>query len=246
LIFAHDENPAAAQGNVLSGAAAAEQMESFDYSGGHDNTAALVRGLDLAGSQPGAVLLWIHGPQPVLLQTEEALLQRLERGSQLSRWYELQVAPGRNLLTEKLDGMARIETLRDGELEKVVSAWGTEQRFAIRRERVEAKANTAAMAEGERTSDHLARLWAHDEVARLWQAGHQAEALELAQRYQLVTPVSGAVVLETQQQYDAAGLQPVPEGTVPTIPEPEEWALIIIALGALAYAILRRRAPLAA
>lgn len=246
LIFAHDEKKTAEHIRALGGATAAEQIESFDFSGGHDNTAALVRGLDIAGSQPGAVLLWIHGPQPVLLQTDEALLQRLQRGAPVSQWYELQVEPGRNLLTEKLDGVARIETLRDGELEQVVSTWGTEPSFTVRRERVEAKENAAAMAEGERTSDHLARLWANDEVARLIRAGFTSEAVELAQRYQLVTPVSGAVVLETQQQYAAAGLQPVPEGTVPTIPEPEEWALILIALGALAYAILRRRAPLAA
>jgi hypothetical protein len=53
--------------------------------------------------------------------------------------------------------------------------------------------------------------------------------------------VSGAVVLESQAQYDAAGLQPVPEGTVPTIPEPEEWALIVVALLVIAYACLKRR-----
>jgi hypothetical protein len=47
-------------------------------------------------------------------------------------------------------------------------------------------------------------------------------------------------VLETQQQYDAAGLQPVPEGTVPTIPEPEEWALMLVALGVLLYMYRRR------
>ena len=38
------------------------------------------------------------------------------------------------------------------------------------------------------------------------------DALALAMKYQLVTPISGAVVLETQAQYDAAGLQPVDSG----------------------------------
>jgi len=55
------------------------------------------------------------------------------------------------------------------------------------------------------------------------------EATSLAVRYQLVTPVSGAVVLETAEQYRAAGLQPVDAGTVPTIPEPEMVALLIVA-----------------
>ena len=52
--------------------------------------------------------------------------------------------------------------------------------------------------------------------------------LSLAVRYQLVTPVSGAVVLETAEQYRQPVLQPVDAGTVPTIPEPEMVALLLI------------------
>jgi hypothetical protein len=55
------------------------------------------------------------------------------------------------------------------------------------------------------------------------------EAITLAARYQLVTPVTGAVVLETAEQYRAAGLKPVDPGTVPTIPEPEMVVLLIVA-----------------
>jgi hypothetical protein len=175
------------------------------------------------------------------------LLQRLSRGPQLSNWYELQVIPGRNLLTEKLDGIARIETLRGDDLARIVSAWRSgDPRISVRRERIEASENTAQA--GERTSDHLVRLWASDEIARLISGGadQRAAAIELAQRYQLITPISGAVVLETQEQYDAAGLQPVPEGTVPAIPEPEEWALIFVALLVLAYACRRRSSFVAA
>ncbi len=69
--------------------------------------------------------------------------------------------------------------------------------------------------------------------------GSHADAVALASRYQLVTPVSGAVVLETQQDYAAAGLEPVAPGSVPTIPEPETWALMIVALLALLW---RRKA----
>ena len=54
------------------------------------------------------------------------------------------------------------------------------------------------------------------------------EAVELAALYQLVTPVSGAVVLETEEQYQRAGLKPVDAGTVPTIPEPEMIMLMAV------------------
>ena len=68
----------------------------------------------------------------------------------------------------------------------------------------------------------------------------------LAARYQLVTPVTGAVVLETEQQYRENGLKPVDAGTVPTIPEPEMVVLLIVA-GAfliwLAYMKYRKSGP---
>ena len=99
----------------------------------------------------------------------------------------------------------------------------------ITRERVEPAA-AQGHPEGTETSMHLARLWAAEEVARLSAARHAAEAMRVAARYQLVTPVSGAVVLETQAQYQRAGLQPVPAESVPVIPEPSGGVLLLIGL----------------
>jgi hypothetical protein len=65
-------------------------------------------------------------------------------------------------------------------------------------------------------------------------------AVALAALYQLVTPVSGAVVLETRQQYQEAGLTPVDPATVPAIPEPQTWQVL-----ALGLALLMGRAKLA-
>src|SRR5262249_10503092 len=66
-------------------------------------------------------------------------------------------------------------------------------------------------------SDHIARLWANDRVLESARTnGSQAVAVALASRYRLVTPPSGAVVLETKQQYEAAGLTPASQATVPT------------------------------
>ncbi len=96
---------------------------------------------------------------------------------------------------------------------------------------------------------HLARLWAAAEVRRLAAAGPagHAEALALAVKHQLVTPVSGAVVLETKAQYDAHGLHPVDPATVPTVPETGSVAVLLIALFALGagWAAQRRRRPVA-
>jgi hypothetical protein len=61
-----------------------------------------------------------------------------------------------------------------------------------------------------------------------------------------VTPVSGAVVLASQQQYDESHLAPVSQATVPTVPEPHEWALLLIAGAALIWLFYRSRQRLAA
>lgn len=56
------------------------------------------------------------------------------------------------------------------------------------------------------------------------------EALKLASSYHLVTPISGAVVLESKQQYDEAGLTPADPTEMPGIPEPGVFVLLLIVL----------------
>lgn len=66
-------------------------------------------------------------------------------------------------------------------------------------------------------------------------------AISLAHRANVITPVSGAVVLETVRDYTANGL-PVPDpDVVPTVPEPETWALLILTALAGAWLIKRQR-----
>jgi hypothetical protein len=98
-------------------------------------------------------------------------------------------------------------------------------------------------APAEVTDRHAARLWGREEIERLRTTPASLDtAIQLALQLQLVTPVSGAVVLERQEQYDRHGLKPVDAATVPTVPEPATAGLL--ALGAAWLAARRRRAPL--
>ena len=242
----------APSGSLAFLTALTEQLRTMQSVGGRDNVAALARGWDIAAAHQHGALLWLHGPQPVPLQAVAALRQRLERRPDGPRLYALQVRPGTHRLVEALEGLpALTEVPRLGtvaaDLARLFAQWqGQWQQFTLVRERLAAEAFQEE-SHGQATSAHLARLWAYDTVMQLQQAHKQpAEALQLALRYHLVTPLTGAVVLETQQQYTQAGLEPVPPGTVPTIPEPEIWMLLVVAALIVGGMLYHRRRSLPA
>ena len=65
---------------------------------------------------------------------------------------------------------------------------------------------------------------------RLASARKGVEATALAVRNQLVTPLTGAVVLEKKEQYDRHDLKAADPMTVPAIPEPQIGVLVVVAL----------------
>lgn len=179
-------------------------LPTFRFLGGRDAMPLLLEAARLAG--PEGAVLWVHAPQPVLLQEPQPLPCRL---------LDYSVEPGRHAVRAALEP----EPLRE-----LGASPGHRLVFS---------------GPGTGPGSHLERLWAAAEVERLAASAPQ-KAVALAVQHRLVTRVSGAVVLETQAQYDAAGLQPVEPGTVPSIPEPAEWLLLALAAAVLARARRRR------
>ncbi len=227
----------------------AEKIRQMETAGGNDNLQALKRAWDLASQKAGSLILWIHEPKPLLLGNADELRQRWERRPDNPRLFDLQTTDGANRIAEILDGLEAVETVtRTGsltsDLDRLFARWrGESKQVFIFREKVERK-NQELRDDLQETSSHLARLWAFDETRRLLATKDSEkldQAVKLAASYQLVTPATGAVVLETAEQYERAGLQPVPPNSVPTIPEPEEWLLMIVAMSVLSWLTLRRR-----
>lgn len=215
-------------------------LRATRYRGGQDNLPALADAVARAGIEGGA-LLWLHGAQPVeFARSRTALVQTLERAEQLPRLVRYQANPGRAFTVQAAPMF-----------EQAVMSTPTGAPAA------DLSAILAGMArEGWRTtyrrvppttgqhSAHLVRLWAARELSDDGAAAGEARtrAIALAHRLNLITPVSGAVVLETDDDYKDNDL-PVPTaGDVPTIPEPEVWALIFILAGSAAWALRRRLA----
>lgn len=209
------------------------KLRGLKCAGGADNIPALERAWDVAAGLPQACIVWVHAPQPVLLSSVEGLRQRWERRPSSAPLIAVGVTNKANRILEKLDGISAVSTpVRLGDLEAdlrdLFSGFsGDAKRLHLVRERLPLSERRDGN-QAKETSSHLARLWAKDEVERLIGSNNTDEATKLAAEYQLVTPVSGAVVLENQEQYKRAGLQPVDAGSVPTIPEPETVLLIVV------------------
>ena len=238
--------------NLASGVdAVANAIRTATYAGGADNVPALLRASDLASEKPGNnAIVWVHSPQLIEMYATEELRQRWERRPYGPLLYSLQTGSGPDVVIKKLDGIDELRSSmpRNSGLDhdlKTLFERLTGQSKTYRFVRTSRAISSVSIpSDAVQASDHLARLWAKDEVARILSAHdpslHNAATI-LAVRYQIVTRVTGAVVLETAEQYRNAGLTPVDSGTVPTIPEPEMVVLLIVAGLFLMWLIYRKR-----
>ncbi len=206
--------------------------------GGHDPVPALLEA-GWSGSRADGTVLWIHGSLPVLSRDDAALRQRLDRTARVSDWWMSMLAPDPNRLLEKLDGVPRLEVLpRVGNLADIgrfLRQWEGQapDRTVLDRTETTPSGNSTG-------SRHVVRLWAAREIERLRLSRQLDSATKLAGLWQLVTPVSGAVVLETKAQFAKHGLSPVDPLSAPmVVPEPSTWALL--ALGGTALAWMGRK-----
>lgn len=228
--------------------AATNQIDRFVWNsppfvGGQDPIPALEEAWEWVMGAPEGQVLWIHGPVPVLLGDAAAWHQSMDRvGDRRVALIDFEIRPGPNLVTKApgshphLRVWPRIHGL-ETDLARCLDLLGGVQRGREwRRERI-----TSAPGGEVRGSRHLVRLWALDQILELSGQRRVGEAVEWAGRWQLVTPVSGAVVLETRAQYAAAGLKPVDPLTTPqVVPEPQTWLLLALGL-ALLVGVGRRR-----
>jgi hypothetical protein len=226
-----------------------ELLDAQSFDGGEDNTGPLAEALGSLAGEPRATLLWIHGPQGFQFEEHTAAFEQvLDRGKRLAELWLLPVEPGPNRLLRHPRLFAGAHTLAwSGDARIDIGAalddyFDTEPRWMISRTEARTPGAAAGLVTG---STHVEKLWAHEEISALLDGApaNRERAVALAAQYRIVTPVSGAVVLETDQDYVNAGLTPPDAGSVPTIPEPETWALLIVACLAFAWALHRRRAP---
>ena len=236
--------PVASPANDKDRALAFEQaMRSNGCAGGRCNLVTLVRALDSLAKNPDpAALVWIHAAQPVVSQTADVLSAKLA-GAANVRMFLCQVVPGTCEISSSLAASPSVRSCTAAALkgdavaalEEVFSKWGAVMWQATRTNVARAEVPDDAAKAGR----HLGRLWAAEETVRTYRVGDPV-SLEKAQKialpWQIVTPVTGAVVLETAEQYKQNNLKPaeadsVPttSSSVPTVPEPGSVACLVLA-----------------
>lgn len=233
----------------------ASRIEAFRYRGGRDNVPALAEAWDRAAQGSKGMVVWVHAGVPVVMENPDQLRQRWDRRPDGPALYDVQVSPGPNRVLSRLDRVPNVKAVpRLGTLNEDLTGFFSLLRpgatiLEARRERLapDQAPDTKGM---KKTSDHLVRLWAGGEISGLVAKGKPdaiEEAVRLASTYHLVTPVSGAVVLETAKDFEREGLTPADTAqaadkmTVPTVPEPETWMLMGILAAAFLWAVRQRR-----
>lgn len=226
----------------------ANGLKNLKFQGGPDNASALVTAAQIAARKADIKILWIHSPQPVIA---DDFMPNFDH----EKWarptvYSFEVEAGPNVVAEKLSNeltfktVPRFGTVKD-DLNKVIKQLdsGADEFRPIRTVAPIQQSGTQAVRDT--THDELIKLWAYDQVLTGLRKNDHDGATRTATTYRIVTPVSGAVVLETQQDFKNAGLtqkqdptkshkgangEPVfqDEAEVPSVPEPEMWLMLFL------------------
>ncbi len=154
----------------------AERVKDLDAVGGQDASEALARAWSMVASQGRTVVVWIHGPHP--LPPERVAPPASGEAERMAWWLtstrpdavlDVMVGRGPNRMAVDLAEHAPFRTVArtaslEQDLKTLFTRWGTEV-VELHRDRLPV-AELKPPPEARKTSSHLARLWARDELSR--------------------------------------------------------------------------------
>jgi hypothetical protein len=228
----------------------AKFMNNLSTYGGVNPSPALVESIRLAGSE-GAPIVWLHGSLPPAVRDELALEQILRRTDSPIKVTTVAVSGGLNSLVSDIIYMRYFlphAATGDTKQDLIDATESASQQHVVSAEQVPLGGRPGSgfvfSAIDSMEVSHPYRLFLYSQIMQSWydrgKVDDDLTALALATR--IVTPVSGAVVLENQDQYDRANLDPsVGAENIPKIPEPEFYILLGLALLVMTVCFWRRR-----
>ena len=189
---------------------AIKAMKNVDFKGGQENLGAVIEAAELAGETEGGAVLWIHGPQPALDKELYIIAPYLVKPN----FYELSIEDSVTDVNEFFKNHQEIgpftPVARNSSFEKdlgrFLSKWQADGvDYTLRYARTYEK--PAVIDPSVYVQDEISRLYVAQRVRELVNKGKRWDAANLAVSYQVVTPVTSAVVLENSSDYARYGLQ---------------------------------------
>lgn len=217
-----------------------EQVKAFILAAnrdrGFDNMPALIKALKQLEGDDSAQLLWIHGPQPIVFSaTSNMLEQTLTRIKSIPPVAVYSIDASVNKAFNNLNWLSTAQQVnQSNEVEKELGDFFKNRLHPQKQWKMHRTLQQTLTPQKQQNS-HVARLWAFDEIRRLIDAKDYEQAGLLGEKYQLVTPVTGAVVLETKAQYDENDLQQVDQEIVPQVPTPAPIYLLLPGIFAMLW-----------
>ncbi len=209
-------------------------LSAFTGAGGFDNNAALQAAIDWASSKKKSAIIWLHGAQPLPTKVKGS-------GATI---YGINLTGGVDAISFELHKVGTFE-----EVPLLATPGETLKRLFLH---LSGKAPIhimkplpmAALRKSEKKQGMLC-LSAKEEVEKLLTSDDPLaykRAVEIGAKYRIVTRASGAVVLETDQQYKETGLKPNTPGEpdIPGVPESETWLLLLITLCIMTASLIKK------
>lgn len=222
--------------------------------GGRDNVAAILAAIDHARKADAPHIVWVHGSQPATLTPVYRLARKLKNRGEITI-HNVAVRAGTNRIVEDEAVSAHFSSVaRTGDLYEDLSVLlqklsSPEKRMVRKWSLSPGDSGTEDDLTNKSRTEKIADLWANEKTMRMLRRDAKKtptrkEAAEFAAAMHVVTPVSGAVVLETREQYDEFGLTPVDEIgetlKVPASPEPGGFTLAFLAMLGL-FGVARKK-----
>jgi len=204
-------------GSVSGGAAylsGLERLKSYKFEGGVDDSEALSQALTQSHKNDDSGIVWIHTAQPMSTGSASAVKAALDRAGSRPLLFDMQLAAGPNeILSGLIDHQACVRVTRTGSVSSDIAtliasispdatAPSAPQASTVGCQQVGQYRLYSEMPEipaGLEADNRLAQIAANRLICMDMQEAsyvHAAEAADLARTFQIVSPVSSAVVAE--------------------------------------------------
>jgi Vault protein inter-alpha-trypsin domain len=193
------------------------RLKNVEFCGGVDDVRALAAARKFIGRDTHAAIVWVHGAQAIFPADQKFLQELLASGEHRLKINELQLDDQDNAVKTQLATWSReasplfISIEQGGSVAEDLTnffngATVSGSTYEVVRNKVDNR-HAAATSYDFPVASRLSTVWAADEARRCAELGQIDTAVTLGTAYRVVTPATGAVVMELESDYAYQDLQ---------------------------------------